>query len=299
MGNLLTGAITDFGWPEPCQPGNLVINELLFDPLPGGNDFIELYNASAKVLDLKGLKIANTDDNGMISEAVELSPGGYLLFPGTYIAFTTALSPLLMHYQPPLEANIQTVTTLPSWPDDAGSAVLLNSSLEELERFTYTSDMHFPLLNNKAGVSLERINPNRAVHDLHNWASATSAVHYATPGYKNSQYHLSNNVLNQVSVDPECFSPDQDGLDDYLNIRYQLPEPGFMANVLVFDHKGSMVRHLLKNELLSPEGIWLWNGLDDNAAKVPSGIYVVWVELFNLKGETMRYKLPCAAVYRF
>ncbi len=45
----------EFGLPEPPLAGEVLINEILFDPLPQCSDYLELYNSSEKVIDLSQL----------------------------------------------------------------------------------------------------------------------------------------------------------------------------------------------------------------------------------------------------
>ena len=81
--------------------------------------------------------------------------------------------------------------------------------------------------------------------------------------------------------------------DDVLNISYKLDEPGKAANVYIYDSKGRQVRYLIRNEQLAQDGTLSWNGINDDNEKAPIGIYVVYVELFNLSGKVNKYKLSC------
>ncbi|MGI8892862.1 MAG: lamin tail domain-containing protein, partial [Bacteroidia bacterium] len=81
-GNLISSARSArFGLPEPADPLDIVINEILFNPYTVGSDFVELYNRSNKIIDLYGLKIANEDGAGAISTIKEIINESYLLFP--------------------------------------------------------------------------------------------------------------------------------------------------------------------------------------------------------------------------
>jgi hypothetical protein len=51
-GNLATSS-GDFVLPFEVKKGDLIINEVLFNPFTGGADFVELYNNSSKILNLK------------------------------------------------------------------------------------------------------------------------------------------------------------------------------------------------------------------------------------------------------
>jgi flagellar hook assembly protein FlgD len=96
-----------------------------------------------------------------------------------------------------------------------------------------------------------------------------------------------------VTIPNPLFSPDNDGYNDVLNISYKLDESGKAANVFIYDSKGRQVRHLIRNEQLAQDGTLSWNGINDDNEKAPIGIYVVYVELFNLSGKINKYKLSC------
>jgi hypothetical protein len=169
---------------------------------------------------------------------------------------------------------------------------LSDANFVVIDNFKYTSKMHFPLLVSTKGVSLERIDFNRPTNDRTNWNSASEGVGFATPAYRNSQY-LQADGGSGVSIPNPLFSPDNDGYNDVLNISYQLDEPGKAANVYIYDSRGRQVRHLIRNEQLAQDGTLSWNGINDDNEKAPIGIYVVYVELFNLSGKVNKYKLSC------
>jgi hypothetical protein len=81
------------------------------------------------------------------------------------------------------------IPVLPSFPDDQGSVLLLDAQGKELDMFSYKDDYHFPLLSNREGVSLERIDPASPSQNPANWHSASTDAGYGTPGYVNSQFH--------------------------------------------------------------------------------------------------------------
>ena len=149
----------------------------------------------------------------------------------------------------------------------------------------YKDDWHFALLNNDEGVSLERIDPDGESQKADNWHSAASTAGYGTPTYKNSQYKLVQSISAAIEVTPKVFSPDNDGRDDIATIQYKTTEPGYIANITIYDANGRPVRNLVKNGTLSLQGYWVWDGLDDKRLKVPVGTYILFTELFNLNGK--------------
>ena len=93
-----------------------------------------------------------------------------------------------------------------------------------------------------------------------------------------------------IEVSPKVFSPDNDGRDDIATINYQVSEPGYVANVSIFDASGRMVRYLVKNALLGVKGNWNWDGLNENGQKLHIGTYIILTEIFNLQGRKKQFK---------
>jgi hypothetical protein len=76
-------------------------------------------------------------------------------------------------------------------------------------------------------------------------------------------------------------------------VYYKFGQPGHVANITIFDARGRIVRKLVNNELLGVEGSFTWNGLDDEN-KIPGmGIYLIYIEVFDLKGQVSSYKKTC------
>ncbi|MES2565999.1 MAG: lamin tail domain-containing protein [Bacteroidota bacterium] len=293
VGNPLINGTSPFALPEPVAANDVVINEVLFDPGTGGYDFVELYNRSNKTINLKDLRIGSMDTiTGTLKDTEIITTEGYLLFPETYLVLSENGTALKQQYSTINPKGFLDIIDLPSMNTDDDVVTLSNASFTVIDNFKYTSKMHFPLLVSTKGVSLERIDFNRATDDKTNWNSASEGVGFATPAYRNSQYLLADGGSG-VSIPNPLFSPDNDGYNDVLNISYKLDESGKAANIFIFDSKGRQVRHLVRNEQLSIEGVISWNGINDENEKAPIGIYIVYVELFNLNGKINKYKLSC------
>jgi len=158
--------------------------------------------------------------------------------------------------------------------------------------------MQFPLLRETEGVSLERISPDGATQDRLNWHSASSDRGYGTPGLQNSQYSDGSTGEAHISTEPEIVSPDNDGYNDVLHIHYQFDEPGYVATVMIFDANGVLLRTLVNNYLLGRTGVITWDGLDTEEKRLPTGIYLIFIKVFNLKGEVKNYKRTCVITGR-
>jgi hypothetical protein len=270
-----------FVLPENPVKGDIIINEILFDPFTGGYDWIELLNTSIKTIDLKDWQVANFDNDTIDNNKV--ISNHYILSPGEYAVLGKDSSFVKMNYPATIPGTFVQMD-LPSMNVDS-STVYLIWNFQVMEKVSYTSDWHFALLDVTDGVSLERIDPAGTADNESNWHSAAEAIGFATPGGNNSQYYpaLSNGNFNFTS---EIISPDNDGYEDVLLISYEMNEPGLLGKFIIYDDRGRLIKSLFTNELLATSGTFSWDGLTDKDVKASIGTYVAVFEAFSLDGET-------------
>ena len=170
--------------------------------------------------------------------------------------------------------------------------MLLSINGKSIDELSYDQKWHFALLGDREGVALERINANSPTQDADNWTSASSDIGFGTPTDQNSQKFSANSFKGSITVEPKLFSPNYDGRDDYAFIQYQLDHPGYIATVTIYDSYGHPVRTLVYNQTLSSQGQWRWDGLNDLSYPLGAGIYIVLVDLFDLKGRRKKFKTP-------
>lgn len=271
-------------------PGELRISELLFDPQPGGKDFIELYNASARTLELRGLVLYNTAKEGYSTRESSIKVS-CLLPPGQWIALTPDTADLRRRY-PLARAGNLFPNALPTLDPDAGNLTLLYAGIR-LDTFDYQSDMHHPLLKNRRGVSLERLSLERPAADRQNWHSAAGDRGYATPGARNSQGDQGRGKTPFFKLPEVLFSPDGDGYQEAMALQYETDAPGYAATILIFDAQGRTVRRLVHRDLLGAQGSYTWDGLDAEGRLVPVGLYVIWIEYVHPEKQVAPQTLTC------
>lgn len=282
-----------FAIPEAALPNDIVINEILFDPNVGGVDFVEIYNRSNKVIDLKTMNISQYDTINNVQTSIKtITTDGYLIFPKDYLVLSTDGAAIKSQYNTSNPEGFLDLPSMPSMNIDGGTICLATIS-NIIDNFKYYADMHFGLLNITKGISLERINFDRPTQDRTNWHSAAEDVGFATPAYKNSQYADAGETDNVLEITPEIFSPDEDGNNDVVNINYHFDTPGFTANVTIYDSKGRVVKQLIRNELLGIKGTFSWDGINEDREKARMGIYIIFFEVFDLKGAVKHYKKTC------
>ncbi|HKC36016.1 MAG TPA: lamin tail domain-containing protein, partial [Chitinophagaceae bacterium] len=278
------------GLPADAAATEMVINEILFNPKSGSSDYVEFYNRSNKIFDASKLYVANRNGSGAISSTKLISTTPYYIFPGDYIVVTEDAINLSLDYLVQNPDAVFVISSLPSFPDDEGDVIVLNFQGAVVDEVKYKDEWQFALISNPDGVSLERIDPDGPSQDAGNWHSAASTAGYGTPTYKNSQYKLLQSINAIVEITPKVFSPDNDGRDDIAMIQYKTTEPGYVANITIYDANGRPVRNLVKNGTLGLQGYWVWDGLDDKKLKLPVGTYILFTEIFNLNGKKEIFK---------
>ena len=281
---------TKLGLASATDSFDVVINEILFNPVSNGVDYVELYNRSPKVIDLKNMYIANRNTAGAISSITPLSPETYLFYPEEFIVITSDASIVKRDFIVEQADAIIEVTSTPSYNDDKGDVVILNEQGKIVDELIYNEKWHFKLIDNTEGVALERIDYSAGTQHEENWHSASTSIGYGTPTYKNSQYRMDLQEQAGLTIVPDIVSPDNDGMDDFVTIGYHFSTPGYVANITIFDANGRPVRYLQRNALCGIKGNFRWDGLGEKFQKLPVGIYIIYTDIFNLNGKKKQFK---------
>ncbi len=276
--------------PEAAQPGDVVVNEVLFNHAPGGVYFVELLNRSLRYVNLQGYQLAAQKASG--TNTASISPDApYVLAPGQVVALTSDAGILQAQYPTSSDpAALLAVSGFPAFDNSAGTVALYNATSNQIDHYEYNKSQQLALLSTQDGVSLERIRAS-GPSAAGNFHSAAGTVGYATPGRPNSQTQDATGGGQELAVVPELFTPDDDGQQDFTTLNYQLDQPGYVGSVTVYDALGQLTRRLLRNESLPTTGFVQWDGLDEHGRKAAVGYYLVHVELFRPSGgERREYK---------
>jgi hypothetical protein len=279
-----------FGLSSVADSLDIIINEILFNPKSNGADYVEIYNRSKKIIDLKEMYIANRNAAGVISNIKQLSADNYLFFPEDFIVLTEDASIVKRDFITKNMDAIVTIASLPSYNDDKSNVIILNAQGSITDELQYDEKWHFKLIDNREGVALERIDYNAHTQQQDNWHSAASSVGYGTPTYKNSQYKINDGVQGEIKITPEIVSPDNDGMDDFATVDYSFPTAGYVASITIFDAAGRLIRNLQRSALCGIKGNYRWDGLGERNQKLPVGIYIIYTEIFNLQGKKKQFK---------
>ena len=290
-GNIIKPNTTaSFFLAEQADSLDIIVNEVLFNPKTFGSDFVEIYNNSAKYINLKNWSLANLNDSGKVSSLKNILAKDHIIAPRAFRVLTDSKLRVSIYYTKYADSVFIELPTLPSFNDDEGNVLIINNKKRISDFFHYKDDYHFKLIEKKDGVSLERIDYKLPTNTPESWQSASSTIGYATPGFQNSQYQKVENNGNTISIDPKVFTPDEDGWRDFTVLSYNFSTPGNTANITIYDSQGREAKKLVQNHLLGTYGTYQWDGLDNNGNKVSTGYYLVIVEIFDLKGTVNSYK---------
>jgi hypothetical protein len=286
-----------FGLPEKAGSGDILFNEILFNPLPDEPDFIEFYNCSEKIINVSDLLLVSVNDElHDTSSVVLVSAENHCLMPRNYNVITSDKSALLRRFPSSDPDNIFKVSSLPSMPDDKGHLILFNRSLEKIDEVFYDEKMHYSLLGGNEGISLEKVTTNGNSADKTMWHSASESSGWGTPGAVNSVLIEHQGKGDKVNLSSTKITPDNDGNEDILVINFMLKGLGNVISIEIFDETGRFVKRLTDNLFAGPEVSIVWNGTDEDENLVGTGIYILLITVFDDTGKSERWKRVCTVI---
>lgn len=279
------GQSISFGLDQKPRYKDLVINEILTNPTGNEDaDYIEIYNRSSKIIDLKKVKIGS--GGGDLPEKTAIAVGqGYQLFPQQMVALCKNRKLTEEHYNPLYPQLLLPSDSLPAFPNAEGTVWLTDLALQVIDRFQYDEKMHNPMLSSTDGVSLERVHHDADTQDANNWKSAAANVGFGTPGYTNSQAAELLSTQDALRIEPEIFSPDNDGFEDFAEIYCRFKDAENRVSVAIYHRDGMLIKKLAHNEVCGGEARYLWDGNDEDGHLVSPDLYIVRMQYWNLSGK--------------
>jgi len=265
--------------------GILVLNEIMHSPLEGGTEWVELVNVHDETVSVAGWFLGDGVDAFPMSDAeaesaTEIPPGAFLV-----VAKNAGLVD---------GACPAPVIATDGWEalsaDD--TVVLLDDHGTPIDRVRYEKGW-----GGARGVSLERVRPDMPPDDLNNWGSSVAAAG-STPGLTNSIHLPERPDRGTLTVLPNPFTPDGDGVDDRTVIRFDLPVARATARLSVFDLRGRLLTRLLDREAVASRSELIWDGRDTDGAPLPSGLYVLFLEAINAREGVLVEAKSAVAIVR-
>lgn len=298
-----------FALAELPEANDLIINELLFNPLSGGVDFLEIFNRSKKVINLAGLFIGNISADGA---EVKKCTVERFIFPGEFAVLTPDTADVRANFFVKNPAWLHK-NALPGFDDDAGNVQIYRETgpteVLVLDDFDYSKQLHHALLNDeeKENRALERVNMVIATNDPTNWQTAAapaaqgnSAPGHGTPTAQNSQSQSAQFIDNEwVTLSNERVSPDGDGYEDFLLVDLNLPSAGFSGHIDIFSEDGRKVKTISGEQLSGINPRFRWDGELDSGGPAPIGIYILQAGFLHPDGRSLRKNLTVAVLKKW
>ena len=269
---------------------SVVVNEIMYSSGKMG-EYFEIYNPAPNQIDLSDWTFRTSSTQ---SKSIGLSSTRRLFEPGSYfiIAADTSIEAFV-----PDTSSVEIVKSL-TLRDDGGYVVIADPAGTTVDSVGYLPSWNNGDIANTSGRSLEKVNPALPSNDRMSWSTCVSADG-GTPGKRNSLFVEANNCSNSISVEPNPFSPDGDGHDDFTFINYSFPVSSVKVRVRVFDSIGRLIATPEDNAILPSSGSIVWDGRDGSGRIVRFGLYILFVEVTGPDGRSLStYKKPLVVAKR-
>lgn len=261
--------------------GGIVINEIMYQPESGLSEWIELYNCTSASILLEGWSFA--DGSGIADTSKRFIIESTVIDSSSYMIIASDS----MIYFEDIPENVPVLIWDSSYPslNNAGDSLVLYDSQDQIiDRVDYRSNWG----TSTAGQSLERVSVQSSSNDPLNWASSLD-LSGNTAGRMNSRAIQATTFgMDLIELQPNPFSPDGDGWDDLLAIRYHLDEADSRLDVKIFDVRGRQVRFLCNNIPAGFQGEVLWDGKSDTGRELPTGMYIIYLEALGQGGSSIQ-----------
>ncbi len=277
---------------ERADSGHWRVTEILFEPGGDRPEWIEWLNAGDKALDLSELRWGTYNRKfEVINHVRQPFDGSLVVVPGERIVWCRDPEFLWGFYSDLDSFKVYRTNEWLTLTNDTLFMVLTNSGFEILEPFGYSMNMHVPYLKDTRDISLERRHPGLPADLASSWHSGPEALGGATPTRPNS--FSGPEKRTSGTVQPELFTPNGDGFNDYVRLNWFFPEPGWRARVFITDMSGQVVfEHPVEGSV--PAGFeWIWSGQSYSGARCAPGIYFWVLELRSPADYPEIHRIPC------
>lgn len=295
-GNVAEDQVIPLILPSAPVSGSPVINEIMYDPAAGGNEYLELYNQDDRYYDLFDLQLELRKPGSLDAGIIPFSENSRLFFPGQHIVLCKQEYALRNEWVPGMNVMVLGLDEWRQLPDGGACIRLTNRAGKAVDQVCYHDTMHHDQLQITSGVSLERIDPGCG-NGPQCWTSAASSENYGTPGRMNSQARIAEPTGQSLELTPKVFSPDGDGVDDIMRITTGNMEKGGVTDLYVTDLSGNLIRHIVGQGIPGTGDHFYWHGEDQQGKIVQPGIYVVHQRSTGNAGTRIQRK-ACAVIYR-
>ncbi len=295
---------TDFsieiaGAARELNAGDIIVNEVLYNPPSRTEQYIELKNCSDKAINLSSLLFVSVDDS--VKETFTIKEDR-IFMPQDLLVMSPDPANISDVYDIPYPFRLMKVKDFQSLNRKSGILRIIymqGNTMKMLDSMKYADDYHSSFLDKTKGVSLERIGCFTDGFNENIWVSAAQTVNYGTPTYENSQRRVlpevkEEDLFNLVS---STFSPDGDAYEDKLIIRYTGENTAQRLRLEIYNLHGRLIKTLMNNTGISSNELILWDGTTDSGTIATSGFYLIYAVVYDERGHKSVWKTSCVLTY--
>jgi len=259
-----------------CLESPLIINEFMPVPYIGQTEWVEVYNRSERVVDIQGWQISDNSLSGKtwIDSSMKIEPNEYLLLSEEPEINACAWDCLIIP-----------VAGFPTLNNSEDRVVIFDPRGLGMDAVSY--DAFSALVE---GRSRERIRTIGAGSGSDNWGLCINESG-STPGYENSLHLTALSQQLDIELDPNPFTPNGDGQQDELIIRYELPVEQALMSVMIYDMAGRKIAEPVQIRAIAHRGQVSWDGMTSYGGIATTGLYICKLLIDDLQGnvsETLR-----------
>jgi gliding motility-associated-like protein len=100
-----------------------------------------------------------------------------------------------------------------------------------------------------------------------------------------------------LKIVPEVFAPNQNGINDYVEIHCRFGEAENRVSITIFDRHGNLVKIIANNQICALNEVFLWDGVSEKSYRVPPDLYIVKMEYWNLNTKKKTIKKSVGVIY--
>jgi hypothetical protein len=274
---------------QQASANDIKITEILFDAYPNESDFIELQNTKDYPIYLDNLLLVRKNDGEVDwKEVISLNGPGHCLAAHQTLALHPKPNQLKNTYSYHSSENIFEHPML-SLPLEGGLIEIRDSMNLLIDSASFSEKLHFELLVQTKGISLERqqlfLN---SIGDKNWYSSATGA----SPGiFTNKE---KNNTGKGLTATPTAFSPNMDGYLDYIEFNLTPPNTNLWAKPMIVNHHGQVIKQIEPLLMNQNYHSFNWTGTDEQGNLCKPGIYVAILQTQDSMNQREVYRCSFA-----
>lgn len=261
---------------EPKPETHPLLSEVMYYPLLGGSEYIELFNPTGEMLDLKHFGIALRTE-GRLGKIYPIQGSNAQIPAGQYKAITAWKRGLEEQFHTPTDSIVE-VRRLPNLPNRYGQIALVRlADTLCVEEMLYTT----PEKERKEqyqGMAWARISFSKSALNSDNWRRVRGDEQYGSPGRCNTPPEVTPNLDEKESNTPRT----PHSIAQML-LRHER-EKGFKAQAFWYAPSGEQIAYYPQEQLLR----WCREVLQGKAPLPPHTPHSLLILAVEMRTEAMR-----------